>query len=425
MQNSHRRVEITRPDLEFGIMLQNQACIIPISVGQKYHEPAVFEETLNHLAAQNYGEYVIVVADTLQHYTLRMRKSFLKEDQAKQKALERGTEWLDQAKPVIERTFAGKKNYRIVRWEECLQDPLCPAAMQEIFQRYENEPEFKASIEKIVETYLDGFENKGKKQRKGSATNSDLLEKTTEQLRKEKLCRNYILEETALIMVWQNRACNLTWKLPNAQRFFLAYSFGGHSSNEAIYNHLTQLRRENSYELINIKICEKPREHKTVSQDSISYEDQKKLDLVLSSVIMTLKISNLSPELQLALLTRLTQEVNANAQASVDYDSHFVTINNASSTPPLEDKKLTTNSAASIEIKAHSRKDAETAPCSQTSSLASNSSWSWCDHSGTFFGCDKPSSPLTPFFDKQRHAHEAGEHKLDSKLEQGEQVNAL
>lgn len=297
-------VDITFPEVEFGIRLEDQACIIPVSVGQKYHDPVPFEESLNLLALQNYGKYVIVVADSLQHYTKMMRKSSLSAQEAKTFAKQKGDEWLTVSRPIIERALAGK-TYEIIRWEECLSDPLASPAMLAISARYESEPGFTASIDQLVEKYLDGFETNGKKTKHNA--NTKPLGKTQEQLRKEKLCRHYVLEETALIMVWQNKESTFAW-LPNARRFFLAYAFGGHNCNEAIYEHLTHLCQENSYQLINIKVSSEPKKQKAITTE-VPSEIAAKIQLAVGAMMMMLRATGLPPEVQLAAATLMTQQL--------------------------------------------------------------------------------------------------------------------
>lgn len=376
-------IKIDFPALPSGIESERQNCVIMISVGQSYHAPEPFEESLKllakkkdyhritllshetaepfevptqeiyvqlsadstyltaywqtaetvekeQIAAQSlvkhlnslasshshssgdqklinkftsqfnceqnrYGKYTIIVAGELQLFTKMMTNSLLTEDEARSLALQDEEAWIASSTPIIDRVLVGQP-YQIVRWGECLQNPLYPEAMQLTAARYENDHDFHTSIDNIVEKFMHGFDSKKK------TASSDI----SEQNRKINLCKAYVLQETALVMVWQKKECNTTW-IPGASCFFLAYPFGGHSSNKVIYDHLTRLCAENAYRLINICV---PSTAKKEKKAAVS-EEEKQLEVMAGAFITMANAAKLAPEAQIALFALAAQKVQS------------------------------------------------------------------------------------------------------------------
>ncbi len=289
------RVKAIFPRTE-GLDLSHHACLIMISLGQRYHDLEAFRDSLKLLAPKNYGKYVFIIADDLQNYTKRMIDHTLSEAQAHTEAQAEGALWIERARPVVEEELVGKQ-YQILTWVECLSSPFYGPAFTESQARYSSDSSFHQSIETVVEKFLNGFRDK----KKGAPTMSG-----TERARQEMLCRQYVMEETALIKVWQNRDCPVTW-LPESTCFFIAYFFGGHTANKAVYEHLTKVCESNAYQLINFSLIS-PK----AQLDPAKKAESQKVELAAGTVISMLKLSDLDPELQLAALALAMQKISNN-----------------------------------------------------------------------------------------------------------------
>lgn len=155
--------------------------ILPISVGQKYHEDDKFFLTLKEIE-KHFKTCTIIICDTLQRHTICFLDGYTNEHSyAVAKA--RGEFWRNKYEPYIQ----GLKlavNFR--HWDEVRQEIIFLEAEKEILKLYKNDASFR-------ELYL-------KTATKLVARKKNILK--TSIILAEKSCVNYLLEESAARLSW-------------------------------------------------------------------------------------------------------------------------------------------------------------------------------------------------------------------------------
>lgn len=86
--------------------------IIPISVGQPYHEGRYLEELRTYLLASSYTTIRIIVADTLHRHNLLATDPTLSEEAATEQTFANGQDWISRNSAI----FRDIPNLTIERW---------------------------------------------------------------------------------------------------------------------------------------------------------------------------------------------------------------------------------------------------------------------------------------------------------------------
>lgn len=73
--------------------LYDNICFVPISLGQEYHEGGKFASIMR-LVEKSFKECVIIVSDVLHRHTLVIEDASLNAEQALQRAVEKGRQWV-------------------------------------------------------------------------------------------------------------------------------------------------------------------------------------------------------------------------------------------------------------------------------------------------------------------------------------------
>lgn len=160
-------------------------CILPISVGQPYHEFKKFAATIK-LINKYFSACTIMVCDTLQRHTLKLYGN-INDSTAYKKSLKLGEEWIERNITAIN---ALTIPVTIKRWDEWLNAERFKESVSKIETLYENNKDFRASFfscaEKFIKKYTEKFDNVFPK------THNELVS----------ICVDYLKEECAVLLVW-------------------------------------------------------------------------------------------------------------------------------------------------------------------------------------------------------------------------------
>lgn len=176
-------------------------CIVPISVGQAYHEGEAFEITMRK-AYSSFGRVVIIIADSLQRWTMAIPQDGVNPETLRDEANRLGKEWLERNKKAIE--ILQDKLAGIIHWDS-------------IMQSHEGQKE----LEKLRSFYQDGIASskKPKEERESSVNFYERVELSVKstygkkhrattgydpQSRFADMSREYILEESAAFCLFQH-----------------------------------------------------------------------------------------------------------------------------------------------------------------------------------------------------------------------------
>lgn len=158
---------------------KNSKVIVPISVGQKYHEAGEFEATMK-LIDKSFKECIILVADTLKRYSIDILKQSRNEEEATLLARQKGDQWLDRNMKYIDALSIPRK---VCRWDEWIAHSEYPFYYNAVHQLYEDNQEYKDSVHKVVEQFVF--------RKEGSHDGAWLVPSIT-----------YFLEESTSVCLW-------------------------------------------------------------------------------------------------------------------------------------------------------------------------------------------------------------------------------
>jgi tRNA-dependent cyclodipeptide synthase len=211
-----------------GYDLKNCNCLLPISVGQAYHEGGKFTATLKVINS-TFGSATIVIADTLQRYREKAKNENLLDEEAYQLALKEGDNWLKKAKPLLDKFLNIK--IKIIRWDDLLQHPLYLDCRKTIDNLYEiQNSSFRGAVHSSVGEFVS---------RSQRFINN---EKFNLESNYAKLSIEYVKEESAVTLLWQKMGIDFQ---------FLAYP---NKLNQAVYNILQAIHQVDPHLLNSIKI---------------------------------------------------------------------------------------------------------------------------------------------------------------------------
>lgn len=250
---------------------RQSVCILPISVGQEYHQDSSWDQTVQ-LVNENFSACIIVVVDELHRFTEEMKLPYepnATEDQIKQKqekaryiAIESGKTWVglvqarwegvnvpDKMKPHIPRFSIP---YAITYWNHWTQNDAYAIKKSYIDRMYNlakapidqnnclsefNAPlldGFHTSVEKVVLTFVEGFLRNVEKE----STPTVEFDVT----RAAELSREYVLEELAMVEMCRAHQLpekalseEIKSKISSDTILYMAYFFGQNSTNKRVF----------------------------------------------------------------------------------------------------------------------------------------------------------------------------------------------
>lgn len=165
--------------------LAKRSCIVHISVGQAYHEGDKFIATMD-LINETFRSCKIMVCDTLQKHSLKIMDPALSDDDAYQKALLLGEQWLERNSNAYSYLDI---DVEIYRWDQWLRHPEYSIYRAEVENLYKENSDYRAAIHATIEKFL---------------TRQNMSNNTTAF----NLSKIYILEECPiLIPLWAKTGC--------------------------------------------------------------------------------------------------------------------------------------------------------------------------------------------------------------------------
>jgi len=171
-----------RGKIDFN-QLKASSDMLPISVGQPYHEGEQFFAT-TRLVNENFSNTKLVLADTLQRHNID------KSDQNYQKKVDElikeGDKWLERNKEAIRQVG----NIEIKRWNYYLTHKDFESKKFEIDRLYDTDPSFMKAVDSSVSQFL---------KRKYNLNLKNITEKNHP---KAQNCIEYIKEECAVLLLW-------------------------------------------------------------------------------------------------------------------------------------------------------------------------------------------------------------------------------
>lgn len=164
---------------------KNSSCVVPISVGQYYHEGEKFIVTLKEIE-KNFENATILICDSLQRHNIKIGKN-CSDEKALKIANNNGLEWRKRYEKIINNLTI---NTRIMHWDEFINSPNYNYYYSKINLYYNSDCEFKTVVKQTIGKYLT---RKYKK-----------LQITENYRSEEKYCLDYLKEECAVRLMYKD-----------------------------------------------------------------------------------------------------------------------------------------------------------------------------------------------------------------------------
>ena len=164
-------------------IFKNSKCIVPVSVGQKYHEAGEFEAII-YMLNKHFAECTILVCDTLQKYSIAMIYPEKTESEIYDISKKEGDRWLERNLQYIKKLVIP---YTISRWDEWFTNPDYNYYHKQVLDLYKHDSEYKEIVDQIVEEFLL------RNSRKNIILNKAIWRNASKE---------YILEESATLCLW-------------------------------------------------------------------------------------------------------------------------------------------------------------------------------------------------------------------------------
>ncbi|MBN2690156.1 MAG: hypothetical protein JXR42_06150 [Gammaproteobacteria bacterium] len=129
---------------------KDSSCILPISVGQRYHEGEMFEAVIN-IINNNFKTCHIVVCDSLQRHTLELFDHKTNQD-IHAYANQLGEAWINRSMPVITTL---EIPYEITRWDDWLLKNDYKEQRIKVDKLYDVNNKFRLAVQNSVHMFLD------------------------------------------------------------------------------------------------------------------------------------------------------------------------------------------------------------------------------------------------------------------------------
>ena len=182
------KARISLPDLY--VSLAEKTCIMPISIGQEYHEDAKLKACI-HLVSKHFNACHIVVCDSLQRHTLQIKNPSFQPEELYTLSLKLGTAWIDRNKETLKQFSIP---YNISRWDDWLKNSDYNNAKHKINTLYETNTIYKKALQNSAELFYQRS-----KQQKEQLVEKDIF---------ISLSIKYIQEECAVLLLLQKTHCN-------------------------------------------------------------------------------------------------------------------------------------------------------------------------------------------------------------------------
>jgi hypothetical protein len=166
-------------------------CFMPISIGQKIHEGIKLQATLA-LVNRTFKGCVILIDDIIQRHTMQIENKNVSLEELSKVSEEEGDSWIKRNTSLLE---ALDIPYKIIRWRKWLFHPDFPPKKLTITRLYQEDAEFKRSMDEGITNFLDRYKKR----------NDDLS--CFDEAHAFTCCLNYLIEECACMCLWPEEQC--------------------------------------------------------------------------------------------------------------------------------------------------------------------------------------------------------------------------
>lgn len=172
--------------LPLSFSKKTKSAIIPISVGQPYHEGEIFKSALS-IIDEDFKSCLISICDTLQRHTIRINNPHLSQEEINLQSFKNGDNWLQRNQTIITNTLSIP--CEIVRWDSWLKDKGYLKYELIIKELYEKNKEVKEAFNETANKFYER-----------SLKRDPTIKENREAFIQASL--KYVCEECAVIPIW-------------------------------------------------------------------------------------------------------------------------------------------------------------------------------------------------------------------------------
>ncbi|ETO92557.1 hypothetical protein [Legionella oakridgensis] len=169
-------------------LFPQSSCLMPISVGQPIHEGAKFAAVIKLINA-SFKHCTILVDDSVQRHTIGIM-NHATPDELYQLAVEEGDAWLKRSEMSYTQLTIP---YDIMRWDDWYNSPNYINSHLRVQNEYDSNEQYRNAIHANIDDFLTRY--------LGRFSETDV-----DYERAFRLCRDYLIEECAVMCLWTEKA---------------------------------------------------------------------------------------------------------------------------------------------------------------------------------------------------------------------------
>lgn len=198
--------------------VSEKSAILLISIGTE-NEGANFGATVDMINSIGFKKVKILIADTLQRFTLRGLNAVQNVEEATNRAKEAGDNWLSKHLSLIE-----QNGFETIRWQTLLSEPEYAVLKREVDELYKNNSKIQHAVDETANSFYGRYESLQ------TYFNFD-KHKFIEQ------SKQYLLEECPFIPLWYKQKIDYIL-YPNSPNNAIQAMINHYVKNKAILNWL-------------------------------------------------------------------------------------------------------------------------------------------------------------------------------------------
>lgn len=166
--------------------LPGSTYMLPISIGQPYHNSEKLEATVACLNRKGFAKGTVLVASTLQRHTLKLTHKKLDPNECYQLAKDNAAKWLENSIPILQNL---NHPFDIVDWDILINTQKFHQRFMELETLYKSGGDFHRAVDDSINVFITRVQK-----RETSLCSVDEISKIRE------LCYQYLLEECAVLI---------------------------------------------------------------------------------------------------------------------------------------------------------------------------------------------------------------------------------
>ena len=169
-------------------LFPQSTCLMPISVGQIIHEGEKFTAVIKLINA-SFKHCTILVDDSVQRHTIGIM-NHATPDELYQLAVEEGDAWLKRSEMAYNQLTIP---YNIMRWDDWYNRQNYITSHVRVQNEYDSNELFRNAIHANIDDFLTRYLSR-------------FAEEDIDHERAFRLCRDYLIEECAVMCLWTEKA---------------------------------------------------------------------------------------------------------------------------------------------------------------------------------------------------------------------------